>query len=147
MTDKVLRKFPILLVEDDEIDAEVVRRALKKEHINGPLLHARDGVEALEVLNAEAGTQIAQPCLILLDINMPRMNGLEFLQEIRNNDALKQNIAIILTTSARNEDKITAYNLSVAGYVLKENIGSLVEMLGQYCQINELPTGGRAAFR
>jgi CheY-like chemotaxis protein len=139
MTDKVLRKLPILLVEDDEIDAEVVRRALKKQHISSPLLHARDGVEALEALTGKIDAKISQPCLILLDINMPRMNGLEFLEEIRNNESLKQNIAIILTTSARNEDKIMAYNLNVAGYVLKENMNSLVEMLNQYCQINEVP--------
>jgi CheY-like chemotaxis protein len=141
MTDNVLRKLPILLVEDDEIDAEVVRRALKKQCISGPLLHARDGVEALEALTGKIDAKISQPCLILLDINMPRMNGLEFLEEIRSNVNLKQNIAIILTTSARNEDKITAYNLNVAGYVLKENMNSLVEMLNQYCQINEMPDG------
>lgn len=132
-------QFPILLVEDDEIDTETVKRILKKEQITNPLYCANDGVEALELLKRKNGTAITQPCLILLDINMPRMNGLEFLEQIRGDDELKQNVTFMLTTSGRNEDKISAYKLSVAGYVLKENMGRLIEMLGRYCRINELP--------
>ncbi len=133
-------QFPILLVEDDEIDTETIKRILRKEKITNPLFCATDGVEALEILKNSKGQQfIAQPCLILVDINMPRMNGLEFLEQLRNDDKLRQNVAFVLTTSARNEDKEMAYNLSVAGYVLKENMGRLIEMLGRYCQINELP--------
>jgi CheY-like chemotaxis protein len=137
-------QLPILLVEDDEIDTQTVKRILKKERISNPLFCASDGVEALELLNRRAPDAIAQPCVILLDINMPRMNGLEFLERLRRDDRLKWNVAFILTTSARNEDKVNAYNLSVAGYVLKENMGRLIEMLGRYCQINELPVGNEA---
>lgn len=140
MTDSIAKQIPILLVEDDAIDIQIVKRTFKKEAITNPLFCAYDGVEALEMLNnKDDKAAIPQPCLILLDINMPRMNGLELLQEIRNNKALKQNIAFILTTSNRNEDKVTAYNLNVAGYVLKENIGALVQLLRNYCPINELP--------
>lgn len=141
MTGTSLRQIPILLVEDDAIDIQIVKRTLKKEAITNPLFCAYDGVEALEILNGKDGkTQIPQPCLILLDINMPRMNGLELLQKIRNSEALKQNIAFILTTSNRNEDKVNAYNLSAAGYILKENIEALIQLLGRYCRINELPS-------
>ncbi|HEY3486923.1 MAG TPA: response regulator [Gammaproteobacteria bacterium] len=141
MTNKNLKYLPILLVEDDQIDTETVKRILKKEHIVNPLFCATDGVEALEILQARNSQKdITQPCVILLDINMPRMNGLEFLEEIRQHEVLKQNITFILTTSARNEDMVAAYNLSVAGYILKENMGRLVELLGEYCQINEVPS-------
>lgn len=135
-------QFPILLVEDDEIDTETIKRILKREQITNPLYCANDGVEALELLTQENSNAIPQPCVILLDINMPRMNGLEFLERLRHDEKLRKNIAFILTTSARNEDKVMAYNLSVAGYVLKENMGRLIEMLGRYCKINELPAEG-----
>lgn len=141
MISATYQQIPILLVEDDAIDVEVVKRTLKKESITNPLFCAHDGTEALEILNnGSGGKEIPQPCLILLDINMPRMNGLELLQKIRNSETLKQNIAFILTTSNRNEDKVAAYNLSVAGYILKQNIGGLAEILSRYCMINELPS-------
>lgn len=138
MTTKV-SQFPILLVEDDEIDTETVKRILKREQITNPLYCANDGVEALELLKKTNGDAISQPCVILLDINMPRMNGLEFLELMRGDEHLKRNVTFMLTTSARNEDKAMAYDLCVAGYVLKENMGRLIEMLGRYCKINELP--------
>jgi CheY-like chemotaxis protein len=136
-------QFPILLVEDDEIDTETIKRILRKEKITNPLFCATDGVEALAILKNGKGKQaIAQPCVVLLDINMPRMNGLEFLEQLRKDEQLKKNVIFILTTSGRNEDKEMAYNLGIAGYVLKENMGRLIEMLGCYCQINELPADG-----
>lgn len=145
MTTKATQ-LPILLVEDDEIDTETIKRILRKERIANPLYCANDGVEALELLKRGNGGAIPQPCVILLDINMPRMNGLEFLEHMRSDEKLKKNITFVLTTSGRNEDKETAYNLSVAGYVLKENMGRLIEMLGRYCQINELPGGSGNSF-
>jgi CheY-like chemotaxis protein len=138
-------QLPILLVEDDEIDTQTIKRILRKEQITNPLFCVSDGVEALEILKKKNGQSvIPQPCLILLDINMPRMNGLEFLEQLRDDKELKKNITFILTTSGRNEDKDTAYSLSVAGYILKENMGRLIEMLGRYCQINELPANSDA---
>jgi CheY-like chemotaxis protein len=140
MTDILSKKSPILLVEDDEIDVEAVMRALKKEHIANPLICANDGAEALEMLEGSNGHEkIKQPCLILLDINMPRMNGLQFLHEIRKHNVMKQNVVFMLTTSSRINDKADAYNLQAAGYILKENLGSLAHMLADYCEINEIP--------
>ena len=133
---------PILLVEDDDIDIEAVRRALKKANVANPLFNARDGVEALEVLTGKGGAQTpVQPCVMLLDINMPRMNGFQLLKEMRQDERLKKNIVFMLTTSSRNEDKTAAYELNAAGYILKKNLHSLADMLGDYCKINEFPEG------
>ena len=131
---------PILLVDDDEIDIELVRRALKRACINNPFHVAYDGAEALEVLRGQnKNRKLNQPCMILVDINMPRMNGLEFLQEVRKDDKLKNNIVFMLTTSADSEDKRKAYQMNIAGYVLKENLTMLTEMLDSYCKVNEFP--------
>jgi CheY-like chemotaxis protein len=128
----------ILLVEDDEVDVETVRRRLKKENIQNQLHHADSGTEALAMLRAEG--RVRRPCILLLDLNLPRMNGLELLQEIRKDAALKQSVVFVLTTSAREEDKAAAYGLSVAGYFLKENLTPFVEMLGRYARISEFPS-------
>ena len=134
--------LPILLVEDDTVDVTLIHHILQREGFAGHVAHAYDGVQALAVLNGEAAEPIRQPCLILLDINMPRMNGLEFLRELRNRESLKRNIVIMLTTSSYDEDKIAAYDLNVAGYVLKDNMRSLIELLNTYCRINETPNNG-----
>ena len=140
MTHKNSPSLPILLVEDDKIDTKLIRHILDKEGYTGFVAHAYDGIEALEMLAGDLGDAIDQPWLILLDINMPRMNGLEFLRELRSRDLLKRNIVIMLTTSTYNEDKIAAYDLNVAGYVLKDNMDSLIKLVTRYSQINEIPT-------
>ncbi|MEX2491748.1 MAG: response regulator [Nitrospirales bacterium] len=133
--------IPILLVEDNRIDIEVVRRALQKANIPNPLYTVLDGVEALEILTGNNGREkIPQPCLILLDINMPRMNGFELLEAMCRDDTIRHNVVFMLTTSARNEDKLTAYSLNAAGYILKENLRPFITLLGEYCRINEWPT-------
>ncbi len=76
---------------------------------------------------------------MLVDINMPLMNGIEMLQELRKDENFRQSIAFILTTSARKEDKVATYKLNVAGYFLKENLTHLIETLGPYCQGNQFP--------
>ncbi len=134
----------ILLVEDDEIDAEGVRRAFKKHKIANPIYHAQDGVEALEILRGENGKEkIPEPKLLLVDINMPRMNGIELLQEIRKDDKLNKCIAFILTTSKSEEDKYKAYDLNVAGYLIKSNVGhnfiEMIKMLDHYWTVVEFP--------
>ncbi|HBP87203.1 MAG TPA: two-component system response regulator [Nitrospiraceae bacterium] len=128
----------VLVVEDDEIDVEVVRRKFKKQNMTNPLFHAFCGVDALAILRGENEDQkISQPCILLVDINMPRMNGLEFLAEVRRDEKLKKNVAFILTTSARGADIDAAYELNVAGYFLKDDLDKLTEMLRYYREINK----------
>lgn len=133
----------ILLVEDDEIDAEIIQRAFHKQHIGHPLSRASDGLEALQILRGEGNYPgLAQPYLILLDINMPRMNGIEFLQVLRQDIALQQSIVFVLTTSNNEEDKIAAYNEHIAGYFLKssrEEFSGFIHLLDAYVRLIEFP--------
>ena len=107
----------ILVVDDDEIDVLNVRRALKHLGIAGEIGVASDGIEALAVVRSQPAK--TRPQLVLLDLNMPRMNGIEFLREIRRSDELKSLHVVVLTTSDDPEDIREAYDLNVAGYVLK----------------------------
>ena len=114
----------ILLVDDDDVDVRIVKRALSREKIDNPLVVARDGVEALEVLRGNNETPALQhPILILLDLNMPRMGGLEFLQEVRGDRRLAKSIVFVLTTSNDERDRDAAYRNNVAGYLLKSATG------------------------
>lgn len=132
--------MPILLVEDDDIDAEAITRAFTKIQLKNPIYIAKDGVEALQMLDGSGPyPPIPQPCLIILDINMPRMNGLELMETIQQNSRLYGNVLLVFTTSSREEDKIKAYQNRAAGYFLKENLPQLTEMINNYCKINELP--------
>jgi len=130
----------MLLVEDDEVDAMGIRRAFKQRRISNPLIRAHDGMEALEILRSK---RVVMPFLILLDLNMPRMGGIEFLQHLRQDKQLKKSVVFVLTTSKSDEDMMAAYVLNVAGYIVKgELTGSfdeLVDMLNGYWQIVELP--------
>jgi CheY-like chemotaxis protein len=131
---------PILLVEDDLVEVEIIKDMLREADIRNPLYRVCDGAEALEVLYGHiARKRLPQPCLILLDINMPKMNGFQLLNRMRSDEELKRNVVFILTTSARNEDKIAAYKQGVAGYILKNNLGDLADLLRIYCRINEFP--------
>lgn len=88
----------LLLVEDDEVDAEAIKRAFRKRRIANPFTVVRDGIEALEVLRGEDGREpLPRPFLILLDLNMPRMSGLEFLRETRQDPELRDAIIFVLT--------------------------------------------------
>jgi CheY-like chemotaxis protein len=134
----------ILLIEDDEIDAEAVVRAFRRQKITNPLTIVQDGIEALNVLRGEGGhKKLPSPYIVLLDINLPRMNGIEFLQALRNDPALKQSIVFMLTTSNRDEDKLAAYDRQIAGYLLKSRTGTdfsdLITLLISYEQIIEFP--------
>lgn len=131
----------LLLIEDDEVDIEAVRRALRRSGMDQNVLHvATDGEEALDMLRGKNGYRsLPQPCVMLVDINMPRMNGLEFLKEVRNDKNLSHNIAFMLTTSGRKDDKIYAQTLNAAGYFMKENLTEFIDLLRFYCNINEFP--------
>lgn len=139
MTSKAVH---ILLVEDDDVDVQAVHRAFRKLKIANPVHVARDGLEALEVLRGTKGA-MPSPHLVLLDLNMPRMNGIEFLEEIRNDEALRETIVFVLTTSQADEDRVEAYRLNVAGYIIKSDpatsLLSAVDMLDHYWKVVEFP--------
>ena len=113
----------LLLVEDDAIDAEAIQRAFRQHRIANPFVVVRDGVEALAALRGESEVEVPHPYVVLLDVNMPRMNGIEFLDAIRADPALSRTIVFVLTTSDREEDKVAAYEHNVAGYILKSRAG------------------------
>jgi len=106
---------PILLVEDDDVDALTTKRALTEINVANALVHKFDGEEALEYLS----NGNARPCVILLDLNMPKMNGFEFLRIIKADENLKKIPVIVLTTSDTDQNIIESYELGVAGYITK----------------------------
>lgn len=134
----------VLMVDDDEVDVESLRRSFVQRKISNPLHVAHDGVNALEMLRGEAGKPaLDRPLIVLLDINMPRMSGLEFLQAIRADEWLRDLVVFVLTTSADQSDVYDAYNLNVAGYILKSNAGDCfldaIDLIDCYWRIVELP--------
>lgn len=135
----------ILLVEDDEVDVMNVQRAFKKNNIKNPLYIANNGLEALVMLRGNGNPPSVPPeqRIILLDLNMPKMNGIEFLRELRADHKLRLIPVIVLTTSNEDRDKVEAYNLNVAGYILKPvTFSSFVEAvatLNKYWTLSEIP--------
>jgi CheY-like chemotaxis protein len=136
----------ILLVEDDEVDVMNVKRAFKKNNILNPLFVANNGIEGLEILRGEKQEiPVSQmPKIILLDLNMPKIGGIEFLRELRKDERLKNISVFVMTTSNEDSDKVNAYNLNVAGYILKplsmESFIHAVSTLNNYWQLCEYPT-------
>ena len=136
----------ILLVEDDEVDVRAIRRGLEKQKISNPLIPATDGIEALQLLRGEGGrTKVPRPYLILLDLNMPRMNGIQFLQELRKDPRLTDSIVFVLTTSAAEEDQVAAYKEHIAGYLVKaeagENFLKAIQLLDKFVITVQFPSG------
>lgn len=135
----------ILLVEDDMVDVMNVQRAFKKNNITNPLHVAHNGLEALNMLKGVNGVKRLDPLpkIVLLDINMPKMNGIEFLKEMRADKELKSISVFIMTTSNEDSDKFEAYSLNVAGYILKpinfEKFVSAVSTLNNFWKMIELP--------
>ena len=138
------RQLRILLVDDDDGDARAVQRAFSKARIANPFRRAIDGIDALEILRGENGKeQLLSPRLLLVDLNMPRMNGIELVAALRADPILKTLVVFILTTSYRPEDMAAAYDLNVAGYILKEKAGEdfmrLCGLVDNFWRIVELP--------
>jgi CheY-like chemotaxis protein len=135
----------LLLVDDDEIDVMTVQRAFKKNNITNELFVATNGLEALDMLRGNGNFPIipTDRRLILLDLNMPKMGGIEFLRELRADPALKPTPVIVLTTSNEEKDKVEAYNLNVAGYIVKPvTFSKFVEAVGtlnKYWTFSEMP--------
>lgn len=134
----------ILLVEDDDIDAATVTRGLASAKIINPLVRARDGIEALEMLLGTNGREkLKPPYLLLVDISMPRLDGLGLIREVRKSPALKRTIVFIMTTSNSERDRMAAHDENVAGYIVKSNNQDqflrLARMLEYYLLIVEIP--------
>jgi len=141
----------VLLVEDDEVDIEAVRRAFAKEQIANRIEVAHNGLEALDCLRGTGSrSKIEGPYMILLDLNMPKMNGIEFLKELRADNALCNSIVFVLTTSDADQDKLAAYREHVAGYLLKGKVGEgfveIVRMLECYSRYVEFPPQTSSLF-
>ena len=131
---------PILLVEDDQIDTMTVKRALKELHVTNPLVHVENGEAALTYLrDAHADT----PCIILLDLNMPVMNGIEFLQVAKHDAELKRIPVVVLTTSEEQQDKVNSFDLGVAGYMAKpvdyRQFVEVMRSIDSYWTLSEMP--------
>jgi len=134
----------ILLVDDDRIDIAAMRRSFAALRISNPIVEAANGIEALEHLRGENGRDpVPHPRLVLLDLNMPRMGGLEFLQELRADPELASTVVFVLTTSDDDVDRFRAYEKHVAGYVLKHQPGQSfldsVAMVEHYARVVEFP--------
>lgn len=133
---------PVLLVEDDALDVMTVRRAFRDLKVTNPLVHAVDGEEALALLRRETDPR---PCLILLDLNMPRMNGIEFLALVKTDPALKKIPVVVLTTSAEEPDILASFRQSVAGYIIKpidyRKFVDAVRTIDLYWTLSEIPNG------
>lgn len=138
--DKTLK---VLLVDDDLVDVMNVERAFKQNNIPNPLYVAENGLQALAMLRGQNEVKVPRnDLLILLDLNMPRMGGIEFLRALRADSWLKPIPVIVLTTSNEDNDKVEAYQLNVAGYILKpvtfSKFSEAVAALNQYWMLSEL---------
>jgi len=125
----------IVLVEDDDVAAESAMRGLARNGIGAPVVWAQDGEMALRVLRgAEPERHAPRPRVVLLDLNMPRMNGFEFLQHVRADPALHDEVVFVLTTSDTDADRVHAYHEHVAGYMVKDSVGPQFAKLAQLLQ-------------
>ena len=132
-----------LIVDDDQVSVMAIKRALKKLKILNPVIVAKDGQEALDVLRGEQGASIWPPYLVTLDLNMPRMDGFEFLEEVRKDKTLHRAVIFVLSTSDAPKDVATAYGANIAGYIVKDDLGDsfvkALNMIDSYSKIVELP--------
>jgi len=131
---------PVLLVENDRVDAMMIKRALLELRVTNRLNLAVNGEEALEFLR---NPENEKPCIIILDLNMPRMNGIEFLTIAKQDKTIKAIPVVVLTSSKEEQDKIDSFNLGVAGYMLKpidyHQFVEIIQTIDLYWTISELP--------
>ncbi len=135
-----VKNKPILLVEDDRVDMMTVMRALKQIHVINTVIHLENGEDALHHLRDEKSEK---PCLILLDLNMPVMNGIEFLEAVKDDEQMMRIPIVVLTTSVEQQDKLSSFDFGVAGYMAKPvDYGRFVEVMRSidaYWTISEMP--------
>ena len=134
-------QLTILMIEDDDVDAEGMKRSFQKRRIANTIVRAHDGLEALDKLRSG---EIPLPFIILLDLQMPRMSGIEFLSQIREDETLQSSVVFVLTTSQAEEDITAAFNKQIAGYFVKDDVGAnfcqMLDMLEGYWKIAYLPS-------
>jgi len=134
---------PILLIEDDDVDVMTVKRAIRDLKVTNQLVSIGDGEEAIEYLRTESTTK---PCIILLDLNMPKMDGAEFLKIVKADKALKKIPIVILTTSNSDRDVIESFERGAAGYMVKsvdyEKFVETIRAIDQYWTLSKLPSNG-----
>ena len=134
---------PVLLVEDDKVDVMTVKRAFKTLHITNKLGIAGNGEEALSYLR---NPENVEPCVILLDLNMPRMNGIEFLKIAKQDDYLRAIPVVVLTTSKEEQDKVDSFRFGVSGYIVKpvnyQKFVEAIKAIDIYWTLSELPGEG-----
>ena len=138
------KSVTFLMVDDDEISIIAMKRTLKKLRIVNPMIVAKDGQQALDILRGDNGEQkCPRPFLVVLDLNMPRMDGFEFLEEIRKDSILCKAVVFVLSTSDTPQDVTSAYKKNVAGYIVKDNLGDsftkALDMIDSYTRVVELP--------
>lgn len=134
---------PILLVEDDNVDVMTVKRALRDLKVTNELVHTSNGEEALECLR---NASKEKPYVVLLDLNMPKMNGIEFLKTIENDETLKSIPVVVLTTSKAKRDIDESFKLGVRGYMVKpidyEKFVEIIRTVTLYWTLSEQPSNG-----
>ncbi|MFZ2149205.1 MAG: response regulator [Sedimentisphaerales bacterium] len=134
---------PILLIEDDNVDVMTVERVFRDLKIANKLVSTSNGEQALEYLITNGNKK---PCVILLDLNMPKMNGTEFLKIVKTDEALKKIPVVVLTTSSQQQDVVESFKLGAAGYMVKSvDYGKFVETIrtiNLYWTLSELPSNG-----
>jgi DNA-binding NarL/FixJ family response regulator len=132
-----------MLIEDDDVDVMTVNRALRDSKVTNQLVSIGDGEEAIGYLRDESA---AKPCIILLDLNMPKMDGAEFLKVVKADNALKKIPVVILTTSNSDRDVIETFELGAAGYMVKsvdyEKFVETIRAIDQYWTLSKLPSNG-----
>jgi len=133
---------PIMFIEDDDIDAMTIKRAFTDLKVKNELIHKLNGEEAMEYLINDDNKK---PCVILLDLNMPRMNGIEFLKRAKMDEELQRIPIIVLTTSREESDIVASFKMSAAGYVIKPvdyaKFVEAIRTLDLYWTLSELPGG------
>lgn len=136
-------RVTFLIVDDDDVAIMGMERAIRKLELSNPIEFARDGEEALEKLRSREADGVRKPFVITLDLNMPRMNGLEFLAAIRKDTDLQDAVVFVVTTSDAPRDITAAYSRNIAGYIVKDNatetLRSALDLLQSYCHIVRLP--------
>ena len=138
--DKKSKEVTLLLVEDDDVDAMTIERSFLKQRISNKIVRAYDGIEALALLRQDT---VPRPLIILLDLQMPRMGGIEFLKELRADVNLSHLVVFVLTTSKSEEDMLSSYKQHIAGYFVKGQSGEkfleIVNVIDSYWKVVELP--------